>query len=349
MEPIIIDKKKISYRHSPYIIAEAGVNHNGRLEYALKLIEMAAWAGADAIKFQTFKAHEVTTAETKLAEYQKQNIGNDGPMIEMIKKLELKELFYPKIIRHCKKNHITFLSSPHGGFESVDFLQKLKIKAFKISSADLTNSPLLLYAAKFQKPMILSTGMATIAEVIGAIRTVLKTGNKKIIVLHCTTNYPCPPNETNLRAISTMMKKLPHYIGYSDHTLGSEAAIGAVALGACVIEKHITLHKTMKGPDHGASAEPREFKDMVKKIKKTHIMLGSGEKIPNASEMKYIPLIRKSIVAKTDIKKGDTIKQSFLAIKRPGTGLAPKYFFSIPGRIAKRNIRKDTLLKASDF
>lgn len=349
MKPIVIDNKKIGYGYPPYIIAEAGVNHNGRLAYALKLVEKAAWAGADAIKFQTFRAHEVTISQTKMAKYQEKNLGKKGSLLEMIQTLELNESWYPKIIKHCKKNHITFLSAPHGGFESVDFLQKINIPAFKIGSADLTNIPLLAHAARFQKPIILSTGMATMAEVVQAMEAVLGAGNNKIIALHCTTNYPCPPEETNLSAMQTMMKKLHCFVGYSDHTLGNEATIIAVALGACLIEKHITLDKSMKGPDHKASSEPQEFKEVVEKIQKVYTMLGSPKKSPNKSERKFIPLVRKSIVVKTDIKKGDTIKEGDLAIKRPGTGLAPKLFYSIVGKTAKRNIPKDTLLKPSDI
>ncbi|MFH1326442.1 MAG: N-acetylneuraminate synthase [Candidatus Falkowbacteria bacterium] len=346
---IKINSKTISYQSPVFIIAEAGVNHNGSLKNALKLVDVAVKAGADAVKFQTFKAEEVVIVKGEMAEYQKKNIGKTESQIAMLKKLELKEKFYQPIIQYCKKKKIIFLSTPHGGFKSVDFLQAIKVPAFKFGSGELTNLPLLQYAAKFNKPMILGTGMATLPEVKEAIKSIKAVGNRKIITLHCTTNYPCPFDEVDLQAIQTMMKKLDVLVGYSDHTLGTQVPIMAVTMGACVIEKHFTLDKNMPGPDHKASAEPVELKDMVDKIRKVEIILGSGVKHPNKSETPMIKTVRKSLVALTNIKQGETLTKRNIGIKRPGTGLAPKMYFKILGKKAKQDIKADSLIKQKDY
>ena len=346
---IKIGQKKVSANAPIFIIAEAGVNHNGSLATALKLVDAAAAAGVDAIKFQTFKAEGVVTGNGKMAEYQIKNTGKSESQLAMLKKLELPDDFYRPLIKHCRKKNIIFLSTPHGGFKSVDLLQKLKVPAFKFGSGDLTNLPLLKYAAKFNKPMILGTGMATLAEVSEAINTIKKTGNSQIIALHCTTNYPCPEDEVNLRAMETMRQKLPALIGYSDHTSGILVPIMAAILGACLIEKHFTLDKNMPGPDHRASLEPLELKAMVEIIRQTPIILGSKIKKPNASETIMIKTVRKSIVAAKNIKQGEIFSERNLAIKRPGTGLAPKYYYSLLGQFAKKNITTDTLIQKSDY
>ena len=345
----MIGNRAIGYNHSPFIIAEAGVNHNGRLDLALKLVDAAKDAGADAVKFQTFKAEQVVTSQGKMAEYQKKNIGKTESQLTMLKKLELKENFYKPIIRHCRKKGIIFFSTPHGGFESVDFLQSLNVPAFKFGSGDLINLPVLQYAAKFKKPMILGTGMATLKEIKEAINCIKKTGNNKIIVLHCTTNYPCALDEVNLRAMQTMMKKLNVLVGYSDHTLGVQTAIMAVTLGACVIEKHLTLGKNMPGPDHKTSADPKEFKEMADKIKNVEVIMGSSRKKPAKSELLIMKTARKSLVSLHDIKKGEKFTKDNIGIKRPGTGIEPKYFYKIMGRKAKQNIPKDSLIKKRHF
>lgn len=332
-----------------FIIAEAGVNHNGRLDLALKLVDAAKKAGADAIKFQTFKAADVVTAQGKMADYQKKNIGKTEFQLEMLKKLELKEKFYKPIIKRCKEKNIIFLSTPHGGFGSVDFLQSLDVPAFKFGSGDLNNLPVLQYAAKFNKPIILGTGMATMKEVKEAVNCFRKTGNNKIIVLHCTTNYPCRFEEVNLRAMRTIMKKLNVLIGYSDHTSGIDVSIMAVTLGACIIEKHFTLDRNMPGPDHKTSIEPDELRKMIKQIRKVETILGSGVKKPTENELLMIKTVRKSIVSLRDIKKGEKFTKDNIGIKRPGTGLEPKYYFKILGKIAKKDILKDTLVKKSHY
>ena len=347
-----------------FIIAEAGVNHNGRLDLALKLIDAAADAGADAVKFQTFRAEQVVTFSGKMADYQKKNIGKTESQLAMLKKLELKEKYYPALIRRAKERGIIFLSAPHGGFGSVDFLQKLKIPAFKFGSGDLTNLPLLEYAAKFKKPMIISTGMATTKEIKLAVKIIKDAGNDKIIVLHCTTNYPTPFGEVNLLAMKTMEKEFDLPVGYSDHTEGIKVSVVAAALGAQVIEKHFTLDRALPGPDHRASLEPGELKEMAGQIRimEKRLMdgenpldlikelgveesLGSGIKKPVSSELRIAKSVRKSIVAKNNIKKGEYFTMKNLVFKRPGTGIPPYKIQLVIGGIAKLNIPKDTIIK----
>ena len=361
---IKISNKIIGKNQPVFIIAEAGVNHNGRLDLALKLIDAAAATGVDAVKFQTFRAEQVVTVSGKMADYQKKNLGKSGSQLAMLKKLELKEKYYPALIKRAKERGIVFLSTPHGGFESVVFLQKLKIPAFKFGSGDLTNLPLLEYAAKLKKPMILSTGMATMREIKSAIKAIKNCGNDNIIILHCTTDYPADPRGVNLLAIKTMEKQLDLPIGYSDHTLGIKISVAAVAVGARVIEKHFTLNKNMSGPDHKASLEPAELKELVGQIRimEKRLMdgenpkelikelgvigsLGNGLKKPTAKELKTAKIIRKSIVAKKDIKKGEKFTKNNLTIKRPGTGIQPHKIQEIIGNIAMADIVKDTVIK----
>ena len=348
MVSIKIGNKNISKKSDCFIIAEAGVNHNGRLSLALKLVDLAAKAGADAVKFQTFQAEQVVTAKGEMAEYQKKNTGKNEPQIKMIKRLELNEKFYKPIIGRCKKRGILFLSTPHGHIKSANFLQKLGMLAFKIGSGDLTNKPLLEHVAKFGKPVILGTGMATLHEVKNAVNWIKKAGNKKIIILHSTTNYPCPQEEVNLRAMQTMMKKMSRYfVGYSDHTIGSFASIIAVALGAKVLEKHITLNKNLPGPDHKASSSPNEFKGTVKAIRNVNRILGLSLKKPTKSELTLMPIIRKSLVAGKKIKKSECFSFKNLTVKRPGTGLKPEMIYKIIGKTAKKEILPDELIKQS--
>lgn len=341
---IKIGNKFIGPNQPVFIIAEAGVNHNHQLDLALKLVDAAADAGTDAIKFQTFRAEQVVTEAGVMAEYQKKNIGKTESQLDMLRKLEFSESWYPKVIAHCKKRGIIFLSTPHGSFDSIDLLQKLGVPAFKFGSGDLTTLPILEYAAKFNKPIILGTGMATMAEVKEATNVMKKAGNSKIIMLHCTTNYPCPPEEVNLRTMQTMMNKLEVLIGYSDHTIGSQVSVMAVTLGACVIEKHLTLDNNMPGPDHKASADPTVFKKMVDEIRKVEVILGSSVKKPLPGEVKLQSIVRRSIVAVKDIKTGEKFSRNNIDLKRPGTGLASRYFSKVIGKKAKTNIKKDSLL-----
>lgn len=347
---IKIGNKYVSKDGPVFIIAEAGVNHNGQLDLALQLIDAALEAGADAVKFQTFKAEQVVTGNGKMAEYQKKNIGKIGPQVEMLKKLEFNESWYPKIINYCRKKGIIFLSTPHGHIESADFLNKLGVAAFKIGSGDLTNKPLLEHIARFGKPMILGTGMATLEEVKNATGWIKEAGNNKVVFLHCTTNYPCPWEMVNLKAMQTMAKEIPDIlVGYSDHTEGGIVSTMAVTLGACVIEKHITLDKNMCGPDHKASSDPIEFKTTVNALRNVSIIMGSAKKLPTQSEKKIISISRKSIVSLVNIKIGEKFTSKNIGIKRPGNGLAPKYYFKLIGGFAKKNIKADTLIKRNDY
>ena len=347
---IKIGSKIISPRSPVFIIAEAGVNHDGRLDLALKLIEAAAEAGADAVKFQTFKAEQVTTPQNRMAEYQQHNLGQTKPQIEMIRQLEMPNHWYPKLIKRCQELGILFMSAPHGHVESANLLKRFKLPAYKIASGDLTNRPLLEHVARFGKPIIVSTGMATMLEVKETVGWIKGAGNRQIILLHCTTNYPCPPEEVNLSAMSAMQKEWPALLmGYSDHTSGSQAAIMAVTLGARVIEKHLTLDKKMPGPDHLASSTPEEFKEMTKAIRHTPVILGTASKKPNASENKISQLTRKSIATAIAIKKGEKFTAANLTIKRPGYGILPKHYKSILGKKAKRDLPGDILLTKKDF
>lgn len=347
---IKIGNKIISNKSPVFIIAEAGVNHNGKLNLALKLVDAAADTGADAVKFQTWKAEQVVTSGGEMAGYQKKNIGKTESQLEMLKKIELNERFYGPIVERCKKRNILFLSTPHGHIESADFLHKLGVSAFKIGSGDLTNRPFLEHVAKFGKPMILGTGMATLAEVKDAMRWIKRVGNNKIVFLHCTTNYPCPLEEVNLKAMQTMMKELPDVlVGYSDHTEGSIVSSMAVSLGACVIEKHLTLDKNMKGPDHKASSNPEELKNAIQAIRSIPVVMGSSVKQPTVNEKIVTPIARKSIVSLKPIKKKEKFTKKNLGIKRPGNGILPKYYSTLLGKLAKRNIVGDTLIQKGDW
>jgi len=325
-----------------FIIAEAGVNHNGSLDLAKKLVDAAKNTGADAIKFQIFKSEDLVTKESKTADYQKKNTGKNETQLEMLKKLELSSSDFKELKKYCDSKKIIFLSSPHTG-DAIDFLDPL-VKIYKIGSGDLNNLPFLARVAKKKKPIILSTGMSNLSEVLEAIKTIKKVGNKKISLLHCTTSYPCDFKDVNLKAIETLKNKFNLPVGYSDHTLGLNVAIAAVALGAEIVEKHITLDKDMPGPDHKSSLEPDEFKKMVEGIRNIEIAMGDGVKKPTASEKSVKKFVRKSIVAKKDILKGEIIREDVLAIKRPGTGIEPKYLSRIIGKRAKRNIKEDELI-----
>jgi len=344
MKDLIISGYKVNYGLPPFIIAEGGVNHNSNLDLALKLIDAAAETGADAIKFQTWKTEQLVTKAGKMADYQKRNTGKEESQFDMLKNLELKEEWYPTLISRAKEKGIILLSTPHGGNESVDLLESYDFPAFKIASGDITNLPLLEYAAKLNKPMLISTGMSTMDEIKEAVETVKNAGNDQILIFHCTTDYPLAPENVNLRAIQTFMKELGVLIGYSDHTLGSQVPIMAAALGACIIEKHFTLDRNMPGPDQVASMEPKDFKEMVAALKQTPIIMGSGKKEPLKPELQYLSVARKSIVATRDIKAGEKFTRENLTIKRPGTGMHPREFKNILGKTAARDIPQDTLL-----
>ncbi len=325
-----------------FIIAEAGVNHNGSIDLAKKLIDAAADAGADAVKFQTFKADRLATKLAHKADYQKSNTSVNESQYEMLKKLELDEDMHKAIIEHCKQKQIMFLSSAFDN-ESVDMLNNFGMAIFKIPSGEITNLPYLRYVGSLKKPIILSSGMSDLGDIKNALDVLIECGVSKdqLTVLHATTEYPCPIQEVNIRAMQTISTNFGVKVGYSDHTNGIEVSIAAVALGACVIEKHFTLDQTMEGPDHKASLEPNEFKSMVRAIRNIEKALGDGIKKPSKSEIKNMAISRKSIVALRVIKSGEIFSVANLAVKRPGTGISPMDFNNIIGKIARRDFLPD--------
>jgi len=329
-----------------FIIAEAGVNHNGDIELAKKLVETAAHAGADAVKFQTFKAEALVTKNAGKAAYQKKYTSSSENQFEMIKRLELTEEAHYELIDHCKKNRIEFLSSPFD-LESIDFLNRIGLKTFKIPSGEINNVPYLKKIARFNKKVILSTGMSNLGEIEFALDILCNNGTQKkyITVLHCNTEYPTPFEDVNLKAMLTIQDALKVNIGYSDHTSGIEVPIAAAALGAKVIEKHFTLDKNMAGPDHKASLNPEELKKMIGSIRKIELALGTGIKKPSKSEVKNITIARKSIVALKEIKAGDTFSPDNITVKRPGNGLSPILWDHIIGLKARRNYLPDELIE----
>lgn len=349
-----------------YIIAEAGVNHNGSLELAKKLVDVAAEAGADAVKFQTFKADKLVSKTAKRAEYQIANTGTTETQYEMIKKLELSDESHHALISYCQDKKIHFLSTPFD-LESLDLLaNQLKLPVIKLPSGDITNAPLLLETARTKKPVILSTGMCNLGEIETALgilafgfldlkerpslnaferayysvegHNILK---EKVTLLHCTTEYPAPLKEVNLNVMATMREAFGLPVGYSDHTNGIAVSVAAVALGATIIEKHFTLDKNMPGPDHKASLEPHELIDMVKSIRDVEVALGSALKKPAESEVKNKSIARKSLVVSRDIKKGEIFSEENLSIKRPGDGVSPFHYWEWLGKAANKDYAQD--------
>lgn len=349
-KPIIIDGKKVRYGNPVFIIAEVGVNHNQRQDLALKLVDIASDCGADAVKFQTFKAEDVVTEEGEMVSYQKKNTGEEKSQREMLKELELPDDFYGPIMKRCDEKGILFMSTPHGGKKSVDFLESLGIEVYKIGSGDLTNYILLDKVVRTGKPIILSSGMATLDEVKDAIGFIRSRGDNQIAALHSTTNYPCPPEEVNLLAMKTMMDALDVQVGYSDHTKGNQVAIMAATLGMAIYECHFTLDKTSPGPDHIASCEPDELKERVEVIRKAAMILGRAEKTPNQSETSsMLKLVRKSIVAANDLEVGHTIIDKDLEAKRPGDGVSPSQYEKFLGKKLKVVVKKDQKITLEDI
>jgi len=329
--------------HKTFIIAEAGVNHNGSLELAKKMIDVAADAGADAVKFQTFKAEKVVSKYAPKAEYQKKTTDTSESQFEMIKKLELDKGGHQELIAYCEQKNIQFISSPFD-LESIDLLHDLGLEIFKIPSGEINNLPYLRKIGGMKKKIILSTGMADLGEIENCLDILTQTGTKieNITVLHCNTEYPTPFKDVNLKAMITIQNAFPGIsVGYSDHTLGIEVSIAAAALGASVIEKHFTLDKNMEGPDHKASIEPYELKAMIKAIRNIERTLGSGIKKPSPSELKNKPIARKSIVAAKDIRKGEAFTEENLTVKRTGKGLSPMRWDEVIGKKAGIDYKVD--------
>ena len=346
---IQIGNRAIGYRRPVYFIAEAGVNHNGDIKLALNLIKEAKKCGADAVKFQTFKAEQVCLPTSPTAQYQEKNTQKSNQW-ELLKPLELKEKDYPLLIKTAKKYKIDFLSTPHGHIESAKFLNRLNLPCFKVGSGDITNLPLLEFLAKTKKPIILSTGTANIKEIREAVQIVNKNKGK-VIILHCHTDYPTQIKDANLGAIVDIMKNFPDkLIGYSDHTILEESLLSAVALGACVIEAHFTLDKNLPGPDQKTSFDPVQLKQAINKIRNLEQLMGSGRKIPTKKELQMAQMVRKSITTIKEIKKGEKFTEKNLSIRRPEKGgIKPKYWNKIIGKKSKRNIASDTQLKKGDW
>lgn len=333
-------------RHKTFIIAEVGVNHNGSLELAKQLIGVAVEAGADAVKFQTFKTELCITKNASKANYQVENTGNaTETQLEMVKKLELSEKMHSELIAYCQQKNILFLSTPFD-HSSIGLLHELGLETFKIPSGEITNLPYLRHIGSLNKKIILSTGMANLGEIEAAINVLVQAGTErsKITLLHANTEYPTPMHDVNLKAMQTIGQAFDLPYGYSDHTLGIEVPIAAVALGASVIEKHFTLDRTMEGPDHKASLEPDELKAMVSAIRNIELALGSNIKQPSSSEAKNKPIARKSLVAKTAIKKGEVFTEQNLCAKRPGTGISPMRWDEVLGTVAQRDYQEDEVI-----
>jgi N-acetylneuraminate synthase len=324
------------------VIAEAGVNHNGSLKRALRMVDEAARVGADAVKFQTFTAAKLVSAGTPKAQYQKKNTAGKD-QLEMLKAVELSHRDFAALSERARKRGILFLSTPFDE-ESVDFLETLNLPAYKIASGDLTNHPFLEYVAKRNRPVILSTGMSTLEEIGKAIAVIRNQGNDRVVLLHCVSSYPCDPADCNLRVMQTLRESFNVPVGFSDHTMAVEVALAAAALGAVIIEKHFTLSRSLRGPDHGASLEPKEFRQMVRGIRTTERAIGNPVKVPTEGERELRLIARRSIVAAIGISKGQVITKEMVAFKRPGTGIQPSELQVLLGKRAAREIKRDEVL-----
>lgn len=326
-----------------FIIAEAGVNHNGDLKLAYRMIDAAKSAGADAVKFQTFITENVVTKTAEKADYQKKVLGRDGSQYEMIKSLELSHADFQKLSEYAHEKKILFLSSPFD-FSSVDFLDQTGVSLFKIPSGEITNIPFIKHIASKKRPVILSTGMATLGEIERAVNVLKNSGIADISLLHCVTSYPAKATDLNLEVIRTLQCTFRLPVGFSDHSIGKTASIAAVAMGAVIIEKHFTLDKSLPGPDHSASASVDELTSLISEIRVLESAIGDGIKRLSPEEEKIKQIARRSLVAGTDIEKGSWLSSDLIAIKRPGTGIAPIFYETIRDRRVKKDIKKDTVI-----
>lgn len=331
MTDVAIGGRRIGAGEPCYVIAEAGVNHDGSLERALALIDVAADAGADAVKFQTFDADRLATPNAPKAGYQLETTDSGESQLDMLRRLQLDGTAYRALIERCARRAITFLSTPFDE-PSADLLERLGIAAFKLPSGEITNLPFLAHVARFGKPLIASTGMANLREVEAAVLAIRAAGNDRLVLLHCVSNYPAAPCDANLRAMATLSQRFGVPAGYSDHTLGIEVALAAVALGATVLEKHVTLDRSLPGPDHRASLEPHELNALVRGVRIVEASLGDGRKEPAASEAATASVARKSLVAARDLAAGSVVALADVDAKRPGTGLAPSLRDAVVGR-----------------
>ena len=343
MNQIEINGRGVGARNPCFIIAEAGVNHNGSVELAHRMIDLASQSGADAIKFQTFKADNLVTEDAPTAQYQQTNLQSSETQLDMLRRLELSELSYAELWSHCQESHILFMSTPFDE-HSADFLESLGVQVFKIPSGEITNLPYLAHIAAKGKPMIVSTGMSNLGEVQSAVETIQYAGNEQLILLHCVSSYPAEPAEVNLRAMHTLETAFGVPVGFSDHSMGTEIPMAAVALGACVIEKHFTMDRSLPGPDHRASLEPAELEAMIRGIRKVEAALGTGIKKPTAGELETALVARKSLVAACLIPDGSLITEQMITVKRPGNGLPPVMRNIVIGRRARLEIPAGTVL-----
>lgn len=343
VRPITVAGRSIGPGAPCFVIAEAGVNHNGNMGTARRLVEVASQAGADAIKFQTFSADKLATPDAPKAAYQQKTTPSEQSQLEMLRALEFKASDHEGIQDYCRELGILFMSTPFEE-DSADFLDTLGVPAFKLPSGELTNLPFLAHVARKGKPLILSTGMSSLNEVEKAVATIVDAGNPDIVLLHCVSNYPAEPRDVNLRAMATMARAFNLPVGFSDHTLGTEIAFAAVALGACVVEKHFTLSRQQPGPDHQASLEPDDLAEMVSGIRRVEAALGGGRKEPAASEGGSAAAVRKSLIASTNISPGTVLTEDLIAIKRPGTGLPPAMRSHVVGRTARVAIPGGTVI-----
>jgi N,N'-diacetyllegionaminate synthase len=346
--PIRIADRTIGSGSPCFIIAEAGVNHNGSLALAIRLVDAAARAGADAVKFQTFKAEKIVSPVAPKAEYQIANTQSSESQLEMVKALELTFDEFRHIYDHCQIRKILFLSTAFDE-ESADFLDELGMPAFKVPSGEITNLPLLVHIARKRKPILMSTGMSNLEEVREALNTILRCGNDEVVVLQCTSNYPADPSTINLRAMATMRQEFDLDIGYSDHSQGIEIPLAAVALGACVIEKHFTTDRTLCGPDHKASLEPEELKSMISAVRNVEASLGDGLKRPSVDELKTAQCARRSLVAARRIAAGTLVTEDMVTILRPGTGLPPAMKAGICGKRVLQDLEAGELFSVENL
>lgn len=322
------------------IIAEAGVNHNGSVALAKQMVDAAKEAGANYIKFQTFIPKKLVSKFAEKADYQKETTGSGESQLEMLEKLALTQKDFTELNRYCREKQIGFLSTPFD-LDSIEFLDTFDMDFWKLPSGEITNLPYLEKIGQTRKPVVMSTGMSSLQEVKDAAAVLRKAGAKEITLLHCNTQYPTPMEDVNLRAMQTLEKELNLPVGYSDHTQGIEIPVAAVAMNACIIEKHFTLDRSMEGPDHKASLEPDELKAMVQAVRNVEQALGNGKKEPSPSELGNISVVRKSIVAKCGIKKGDTFTEDNLTVKRPGNGISPMRWHEMIGKQAERDFAED--------
>ena len=347
VKPVEIAGRRIGPGAPCFAIAEAGVNHNGDAGLARRLIDAAADAKADAVKFQTFSAERLSTAAAPMAAYQK-TADPDGSQLEMLRRLELPTEVWRDLFDHCRERNILFLSSPFDG-KAADFLEELGVAAFKIPSGEITNPDFLKFVAEKRRPLIVSTGMADLPEVGEAVGAIRAVGDVPVVLLHCVSAYPAPVSDCNLRAMETLRNAFGLPVGWSDHCLGNDVALAAVAMGACVIEKHLTLDKTLPGPDHAASSEPAEFAALISGIRRIADAMGDGRKAPSASEMETRNVARKSLVAACDLSRGDLLSAGDIDFRRPGTGIPPVEAASLMGRRLRTAVAEGTLLTLDMF